>query len=509
MIFQQQLKKLSKLNIDKNEEASTYLCAKCHSKIAKYVKPRHNNSVHEIVRNYQIGLFTTPSQTTTNDLSEMDLKLKMLKRMHQNKSHKTHNTHQKLYNTLYEYITLDQYALDAQDAKPSFHKRTHDDQVPPNYHKRETKKKRRKDVGQPSSRSSKKDKAPITRPNSGWFTKKSRSADAANKRTTWFHLLLKSDINQNEAHILGPSTIAIAKKLKELIQKYELTIVYLEGASLEKLKKQYKNDVELKYHGDQLKAYVLTEAQFNSGKGDVSMPISFERHMSKSRKPHRSFYNNDFYYLVNLSTGEKYTTSLTKHYAARKMEDKTSSRQRSITGYQTRRSDKKEYEFSYADLPSLSLNDIKDMYLLKNRVDDLQLGVESYQRTLNLTKPKFDFDGIDEKIPCTMSGIEKGVVYLNQHNFISLMKLDKVHKLCNGTLLKIRDNLLEMVNKNVLGRGNQRLKSRDWSTKDIKKSNEMQDKIDQTLKRREQLRRFGEYVGGRCKKIDPCFFVRP
>ncbi|GKA91876.1 hypothetical protein Tco_0813801 [Tanacetum coccineum] len=39
--------------------------------------------------------------------------------------------------------------------------------------------------------------------------------------------------------------------------------------------------------------------------------------MLKSTKPHSSFYNNDFYYLVYLSTEEKYTTSLTKHYAAR------------------------------------------------------------------------------------------------------------------------------------------------------------------------------------------------
>ncbi|GKD96246.1 hypothetical protein Tco_1380143 [Tanacetum coccineum] len=171
------------------------------------------------------------------------------------------------------------------------------------------------------------------------------------------------------------------------------------------------------------------------------------------------------------------------------------------------RSDKNEYEFSYADLPRLSLNDIKDMYLLKNRVEDLQLGVESYQRTLNLTKPKLYFDGIDEKIPYTISGTKKGVVYLNQHNFRSLMKLNEVHKFCDGTLMKICDNLIEMVNKNELGRGNKRLKGRYWNDKDIKRTNEMLDKIDQTMKRMEQLRRFEEYVEGRPKTIDPRFYV--
>ncbi|GKD45262.1 hypothetical protein Tco_1269907, partial [Tanacetum coccineum] len=83
------------------------------------------------------------------------------------------------------------------------------------------------------------------------------------------------------------------------------------------------------------------------------------------------------------------------------------------------------------------------------------------------------------------------------------MKLNEVNKLCDSTLKKIRDNLLEMVNKN------ERLKGREWNDKDIKRSNEMLDKINQTLKRREQLRRFEEYVGGCPKKFDPRFFVRP
>ncbi|GJZ36994.1 hypothetical protein Tco_0583185 [Tanacetum coccineum] len=153
-------------------------------------------------------------------------------------------------------------------------------------------------------------------PNPEWFPNKLGS-DNAKRRTTWFDLLLKSDIDKNENHILGPSTVSIVKKLKELIQKDELTIVYLKGAGLERLKQQYKNDMELEYHVDQLKAVVLTEVKWNSDEDDVSKPRLFEQHMSKTTKPHPSFYNNDFYYLVSLSTEEKYTTSITKHYVAR------------------------------------------------------------------------------------------------------------------------------------------------------------------------------------------------
>ncbi|GJU53303.1 hypothetical protein Tco_1227017 [Tanacetum coccineum] len=197
-------------------------------------------------------------------------------------------------------------------------------------------------------------------------------------------------------------------------------------------------------------------------------------------------------------------------FITRKMTDKTSSRQKSITELQAMRSDKHEYSFSYADLPRLNLNDIEDMYLLKvqdkmhhllskyekdfnnalplfiqrtvikNRVEDLQLVVESYQRTLNLTKPKFYFEGIDEKTPYTTTGTEKGV----------------------------QENLIDMINKNEQVRGNARLRGRDWNDKDVKRSEEMLDKIDQVIKHREQLRKLEEYVNGRPKTIDPRSFVR-
>ncbi|GJZ23146.1 copia protein [Tanacetum coccineum] len=324
--------------------------------------------------------------------------------------------------------------------------------------------------------------------------------------------------------------------------KDELTIAYLEGAGLEKLKQKYKNDVELEYHVDQLKAAVLSEAKWNNDEDDVSKPRSFERHMSKNTKPCPSFYNNNFYYLVSLSTEEKYTTSLTKHYAARYciqgIEDMISDRwckethcyhfealngihhwedsridffkvemsNRSegkvysdlriktivhimvkkkwgygfLTSIIVRRSDDKEYEFNYADLPRLGLNDVEDMYLLQfqdklhhlplefvnnalllfirrvviqNRVEDIQLVVEIFQQTLNLTKPIMFFEEIDQKIPFTMSETYKGVVYLNQHNIKSFMKFSEVKKFCDGTLMKIRDNLIDMVNTNKLGKG--------------------------------------------------------
>nr|GFC42657.1 hypothetical protein [Tanacetum cinerariifolium] len=52
-----------------------------------------------------------------------------------------------------------------------------------------------------------------------------------------------------------------------------------------------------------------------------------------------------------------------------------------------RRDDDQIYKFKEGDFKRLRLQDIEDMLLLLRRVEDLQLGVESYQKRLNLTKP--------------------------------------------------------------------------------------------------------------------------
>ncbi|GJZ68450.1 hypothetical protein Tco_0631690 [Tanacetum coccineum] len=120
------------------------------------------------------------------------------------------------------------------------------------------------------------------------------------------------------------------------------------------------------------------------------------------------------------------------------------------------------------------------------------------------------FEGIDQGIPFTMTATHKGFVYLNQYNIKSLMKLSKVKKFCDGTLVKIQvRNLIDILLKNKLGSDNKRLKGRDWTDYDVKSSRNMLKKIDEILRHREQIRRLEEYVGGRPKIVNPRTFVRP
>nr|GFA12548.1 hypothetical protein [Tanacetum cinerariifolium] len=151
----------------------------------------------------QINLFTQ-SSTFTDDLSEMDLKLKLWNRIHLNKLNDTHTTHQQLYDTLYESMILDQDALDAQAVQSSFHKRSHDNQDPPNNREGRT----RRNVKRIPSR--------YSYPKTLQTRMVSKEIRVSKRRTTWFDSFLKSDNDKDENHILGPLTIAIAKKFKEL-----------------------------------------------------------------------------------------------------------------------------------------------------------------------------------------------------------------------------------------------------------------------------------------------------
>ncbi|GKC30753.1 hypothetical protein Tco_1038047 [Tanacetum coccineum] len=143
----------------------------------------------------------------------------------------------------------------------------------------------------------------------------------------------------------------------------------------------------------------------------------------------------------------------------------------------------KEYTFKEVDFPRLYLNDIKDMYLLtviKKWVEDVQLGVESYQTKLNITMPHVTYAGLDDKEPYTISYKPKGVVYLNKVNNKFLMRANKVYKFGDGTPKKVSDKLDYMLHNFELGY-NEGMPKRAWTNKDKKRTTSMLEKIEKTL----------------------------
>nr|GEW22571.1 hypothetical protein [Tanacetum cinerariifolium] len=136
-----------------------------------------------------------------------------------------------------------------------------------------------------------------------------------------------------------------------------------------------------------------------------------------------------------------------------------------------RRDDNKIYKFKEGNFKRLRLQDIKDMLLLivqgklsnltveecfafnvslrmftrsiviQRRVKDLQLGVESYQKRLNLTKPDTYRFNLKRREAYTAYSNPRGFIYQNKNKKNRLMRIDELQKFSDGTLNDVRNAL--------------------------------------------------------------------
>nr|GFB19175.1 hypothetical protein [Tanacetum cinerariifolium] len=79
------------------------------------------------------------------------------------------------------------------------------------------------------------------------------------------------------------------------------------------------------------------------------------------------------------------------------------------------------------------------------RVEDLQLGVESYQKRLNLTKPDTYQSDLKRREAYTAYSNPRGFMYQNRDKKNMLMRIDKLHKFCNGMLNDVRNALDDLL----------------------------------------------------------------
>ncbi|GKC52530.1 hypothetical protein Tco_1075275 [Tanacetum coccineum] len=169
-----------------------------------------------------------------------------------------------------------------------------------------------------------------------------------------------------------------------------------------------------------------------------------------------------------------------------------------------KRADQKLYKFKEGDFSDLHLNDIEDMLLLiaqnklfnlegdvivdfvtalkmftqriivQNRVEDVQLAKELYT-------PTFD---------------PPGVIYENKSKKKRLMRVDEVHKFCDGTLLSVRNILHQRLQNFKLGY-NKDMTTREWTENDKRRTRIILNKIDDHLFKRRIMRSLKVLVGGR------------
>ncbi|GJU20309.1 putative laccase [Tanacetum coccineum] len=190
---------------------------------------------------------------------------------------------------------------------------------------------------------------------------------------------------------------------------------------------------------------------------------------------------------------------------------------------EVRRDDQELYKFREGDFLRLRLQDIEDMLLLlvqqkltnliiderydlnvalrmytrriviQRRMKDLQLGVKSYQKKLNLTKPDSYRLDLKNRTAYTLFSDPQGVIYVDNFNRKRLMRIDELHKFSDDTLNDVRIALHDISK----GMRMEYLLKRKWSGLDKKRARVMVQDIGKQLFERRLIRNLEKFVGGR------------
>ncbi|GJY74323.1 hypothetical protein Tco_0478754 [Tanacetum coccineum] len=197
-----------------------------------------------------------------------------------------------------------------------------------------------------------------------------------------------------------------------------------------------------------------------------------------------------------------------------------------------RRADYQEYKISEKDFKNLHPNDFEDLFLLniqeklnhlpktdktslhtavnmwirslviRNRVGDLQLGIESYQTKINLERPNWDAADYYFKEDYTIVPKPRAVVYRDRNDQRKLMRLNELHKFSDGTLTRVMEKLDHMVKDFHLFEYNKGMENRKWSEDDKRRSKDFITAIEKRLQIRRIYRSLESFVGGRIRDID-------
>ncbi|GJZ00015.1 hypothetical protein Tco_0517444 [Tanacetum coccineum] len=196
------------------------------------------------------------------------------------------------------------------------------------------------------------------------------------------------------------------------------------------------------------------------------------------------------------------------------------------------RADLKEYTIAERDFKYLYPSDFEDLYLLnlqghldhlppedkkilttavnlwtrnlviRQRVEDFQLGIESYQTQLNLTKPRWDATGFEFKHDFTVIDSPRAVTFRDKYGVQMIMRFNEIHKFSDGTLQQIDEALDYRVKEFKVNRMNPGLNTRFWTRKDVDRSKEFMFAIQKRLKTRRIFRNLESFVGGRIREGD-------
>nr|GEV17913.1 Gag-Pol polyprotein [Tanacetum cinerariifolium] len=194
--------------------------------------------------------------------------------------------------------------------------------------------------------------------------------------------------------------------------------------------------------------------------------------------------------------------------------------------------DLNEHVIAERDFKYLYPSDIKDLYLLnlqghlnhlppkdkkilttavnlwtrhlviRQRVEDFQLGIESYQTQLNLTKPRWDATGFEYKHDYTVIDSLMAVTFQDRYEVQMIMRFNEIHNFNDGTLQHINEAFDYRVKEFKINRKNPGLNTRFWTGNDVDRSKAFMFAIQKRLKTRRIFRNLKSFVGERVRDGD-------
>nr|GEZ64333.1 hypothetical protein [Tanacetum cinerariifolium] len=142
---------------------------------------------------------------------------------------------------------------------------------------------------------------------------------------------------------------------------------------------------------------------------------------------------------------------------------------------------------------NVSLRMFTRSIVIQRRVEDLQLGVKSYQKRLNLTKPDTYQTDLRRRKAYTAYSNPRGFIYQNKDKKNRLMRIDELHKFSDETLNDVRNAL----DDRLKGIRMQYLPTTIWRREDKDKAAAMIQAIEKMLKTKRILRSLEKFVCGR------------
>nr|GEV88648.1 hypothetical protein [Tanacetum cinerariifolium] len=140
--------------------------------------------------------------------------------------------------------------------------------------------------------------------------------------------------------------------------------------------------------------------------------------------------------------------------------------------------------------------------VIRQCVEDFQLGIESYQTQVNLTKPQWTATGFEYKHDYTVIESPRAVIFRDKYGVQMMMRFNEIHKFSDGTLQQIVEALDYRVKEFRINMMNPGLNTRFWTRKDVDRCNAFMFAIQRRLRTQRIFRNLESFVGGRVREGD-------